>query len=197
MITKMNCKISKTLMNEFVISSPIGDLEIECCSIGLHGFKFKNFVNSSESSISKVTLKLIKHSNLNYESIKECLAYFETYFNLNQVDKSMLIDPSICWSSFCDNNSFREIVLKTLVSKVLIGQRVSYKELSSLAGRPNAQRAVGTVMGKNPIPFIIPCHRVVKSSNSKNQDQNIGNYGCGIEIKRWLLNYESLFQNKK
>ena len=190
----MNCKISTKLINEFIISTPIGDLEIDCCPIGLHGLKFKNFVYS-ELICGKVKLKSIKNSNLIYESVNECLSYFETYFNLNEIDISKLIDPSICWSSFCDHNSFRELILKTLTTQVLVGKRVSYKELSDLAGRPNAQRAVGTVMAKNPIPFIIPCHRVVKSSNSKNKNENIGNYGCGVEIKKWLLNYESLYSN--
>ncbi|MDD3777290.1 MAG: methylated-DNA--[protein]-cysteine S-methyltransferase [Actinomycetota bacterium] len=65
------------------------------------------------------------------------------------------------------------------------GQMVSYRELAGLSGSSKAWRAVGTVMGKNPIMIIIPCHRVIKSSGQA------GNYSAGIPIKHFLLQLES------
>ena len=69
-----------------------------------------------------------------------------------------------------------------------MGSTITYKNLGSLVGNQNAQRAVGSVMRKNPVCLVIPCHRVVKSGHN-----NIGNYTGGVEIKEWLLKYEKNF----
>lgn len=69
------------------------------------------------------------------------------------------------------------------------GTTITYKNLALLAGNLNAQRAVGSVMRKNPICLVIPCHRVVNSGENK-----IGNYSGGVEIKEWLLKYEQNFE---
>tara|TARA_B100000959_G_scaffold18261_1_gene17573 strand:- start:1550 stop:2029 length:480 start_codon:yes stop_codon:yes gene_type:complete len=67
--------------------------------------------------------------------------------------------------------------------KVERGKTVSYGELASLSGAPGAARAVGSAMAKNPIPLIIPCHRVVKC------DGSLGNFSGpgGVEQKRRML----------
>jgi methylated-DNA-[protein]-cysteine S-methyltransferase len=81
-------------------------------------------------------------------------------------------------------DGFRRTVLETLVSEVPWGETVSYGELAVLAGRPRAARAVGSAMRHNPIPFVIPCHRVIAAGNK------IGGYGGGsnaIPLKRALL----------
>jgi len=66
---------------------------------------------------------------------------------------------------------FRRTVLETLRREVGWGETVTYGELAELAGSPGAARAVGTVMASNPIPFVIPCHRVVAAGG------RIGGYG--------------------
>ncbi|MCG9479242.1 MAG: methylated-DNA--[protein]-cysteine S-methyltransferase [Actinomycetia bacterium] len=75
-------------------------------------------------------------------------------------------------------------VLNTL-KKVGYGQAVSYRRLAEMSGRPKAWRAVGSIMGKNPMMIVIPCHRVIKS------DGRPGNYSAGIPIKHFLLKLES------
>jgi O-6-methylguanine DNA methyltransferase len=64
------------------------------------------------------------------------------------------------------------------------GSTVSYRELAALAGRPAAQRAAGSVMARNPLPVILPCHRVVRS------DGTLGNYGDDPSWKARLLHLE-------
>lgn len=84
---------------------------------------------------------------------------------------------------------FRREVLDTLVREVPWGEVVSYGELAALAGRPRAARAVGSAMRNNPIPFVIPCHRVLAAGNK------IGGYGGGrnaIALKRELLAREGV-----
>ncbi|KLO23639.1 hypothetical protein X275_02090 [Marinitoga sp. 1197] len=82
-------------------------------------------------------------------------------------------------------NKFEKDVL-TALKKVKFGKVVSYKELAIISGYPNASRAVGTVMAKNTIPLILPCHRVIKNNC------NIGNYGGGSHWKKFFLEIEGI-----
>jgi methylated-DNA-[protein]-cysteine S-methyltransferase len=66
------------------------------------------------------------------------------------------------------------------------GQAISYKELAQRVGNPKASRAVGQANGANPIPLIIPCHRVVAANGS------LGGYSSGLDRKRWLLHHEGV-----
>jgi methylated-DNA-[protein]-cysteine S-methyltransferase len=72
------------------------------------------------------------------------------------------------------------------VKKITYGQTRSYQRIARQIGSPNAQRAVGQANGNNPIPLIIPCHRVV-CSNGK-----LGGYSEGVHIKKELLELERL-----
>lgn len=70
------------------------------------------------------------------------------------------------------------------VLTIPIGEVRSYKWVAKKAGRPKAFRAVGTILKNNPYPFIVPCHRVVKSS------KELGGYIFGLKEKRQLLDLE-------
>jgi methylated-DNA-[protein]-cysteine S-methyltransferase len=78
---------------------------------------------------------------------------------------------------------FARAVYETLLT-VPPGQTVSYGGLAEMAGFPRAARAVGTAMATNPVPIVIPCHRVVRS------DGNLGNYGDDPAWKAHLLAHE-------
>jgi methylated-DNA-[protein]-cysteine S-methyltransferase len=77
----------------------------------------------------------------------------------------------------------REILER--LAKVPYGQVTTYKSLALEAGNPRAARAVGTIMNRNPIPIVLPCHRVVGSNGS------LVGYGGGLERKRLLLDLEA------
>ncbi len=64
------------------------------------------------------------------------------------------------------------------------GQAISYRELARRVGSPKAFRAVGQANGRNPVPIIVPCHRVIAA------DGSLGGYASGLERKRWLLRHE-------
>jgi methylated-DNA-[protein]-cysteine S-methyltransferase len=81
------------------------------------------------------------------------------------------------------SRGYRLAVLEEL-SRVPFGQTVSYKDLAERTGKPNASRAVGTAMATNPIPIVVPCHRVLRSGGA------LGGYGGGLETKVWLLRHE-------
>jgi methylated-DNA-[protein]-cysteine S-methyltransferase len=64
------------------------------------------------------------------------------------------------------------------------GVTASYGEIAERAGSPRAYRAAGSALGRNPIPIIVPCHRVLLAGG------RIGNYGGGPQMKEWLLRLE-------
>lgn len=77
---------------------------------------------------------------------------------------------------------FQALVWKELM-QIPYGHVVSYGDLAKRIGKPNSARAVGNAVGANPIPIIVPCHRVVSS-------RGLGGYSSGIEIKKMLLRLE-------
>src|SRR5579884_755640 len=70
------------------------------------------------------------------------------------------------------------------LARVPYGQTTTYGTLAAKVGRPAAARAVGTVMNRNPLPIVLPCHRVVGASGS------LVGYAGGLEVKRRLLQLE-------
>lgn len=82
-----------------------------------------------------------------------------------------------------EGTPFQQTVWKELL-KIPYGETISYGELARRIGNPNASRAVGLANGSNPIPIIIPCHRVI-GSNGK-----LTGYGGGLPIKEKLLALE-------
>jgi methylated-DNA-[protein]-cysteine S-methyltransferase len=68
--------------------------------------------------------------------------------------------------------------------KIPAGTTVSYSQLAAVIGRPAAVRAVGAANGANPIPIVVPCHRVIGA------DDSLTGFGGGLERKRWLLAHE-------
>jgi methylated-DNA-[protein]-cysteine S-methyltransferase len=78
---------------------------------------------------------------------------------------------------------FHRRVLAEL-SRVEYGHTTTYGALAALVGSPRAARAVGTVMNRNPVPIVLPCHRVVGANGS------LTGYGGGLDRKEWLLRLE-------
>jgi O-6-methylguanine DNA methyltransferase len=72
------------------------------------------------------------------------------------------------------------------VASIPYGKTASYSEIAHLVGRPRAFRAVGAANGANPIPLVIPCHRVLGA------DGSLIGYGGGLDKKRWLLIHEGV-----
>jgi methylated-DNA-[protein]-cysteine S-methyltransferase len=77
---------------------------------------------------------------------------------------------------------YRRVLRAT--SKVPFGRVITYSDAAKRAGSPRAFRAAGSALGSNPIPIVVPCHRVIRSGG------DVGNYGGGPEMKKFLLEHE-------
>jgi methylated-DNA-[protein]-cysteine S-methyltransferase len=83
-----------------------------------------------------------------------------------------------------DGTEFQREVWREL-TRIPYGETISYGELARRVGRPRGPRAVGQANGRNPIPIIVPCHRVLASNG-------VGGYGGGLPMKRALLAVEGV-----
>lgn len=83
-----------------------------------------------------------------------------------------------------NGTEFQVSVLEAL-QKIPYGETVSYGEIAKRIGRPKAMRAVGAANGRNPIPIVVPCHRVIGSSG------DMTGFGGGIDTKEALLRLEA------
>ncbi|MEV7688482.1 methylated-DNA--[protein]-cysteine S-methyltransferase [Streptomyces bungoensis] len=92
-------------------------------------------------------------------------------------------DLPLDWSLI---SGFNRQVLRELASGVPYGTVVGYGDLAGRVGQPGGAQAVGAAMGANPLPVVVPCHRVVES------DGGIGGFGGGLETKRRLLALEGV-----
>ena len=82
-----------------------------------------------------------------------------------------------------NGTTFQQLVWEALRG-VKAGQTASYGELANRIGSPTAVRAVGAANGANPVPIIVPCHRIIGSNGT------LTGYGGGLPVKEWLLRHE-------
>jgi len=110
--------------------------------------------------------------------LEETLRQLREYFSGKRQVFDLPLDP--------EGTVFRRKVWRTLKERIPFGQCVSYGELARMAGVPKAARAVGSAMHNNPIPVIIPCHRVLAAG------EKIGGFGGGLPLKRKMLELEGV-----
>jgi methylated-DNA-[protein]-cysteine S-methyltransferase len=148
-------------------------------SLLLKGLSLKNraslvcrLVRRSKSEVGS-----IEFNKEYFKRVQEQIAaYFEgAYVNFSP-DIPLMLDGL---SPFCKS-------VLTTCKFVKFGQTINYGELAKKLGRPLASRAVGNALAKNPLPLIIPCHRVIRS------DGSLGNFSAigGLSLKRKLLAHE-------
>jgi methylated-DNA-[protein]-cysteine S-methyltransferase len=82
---------------------------------------------------------------------------------------------------------YRKVLRAT--ARIPYGQTRSYTDMAKRAGSPRAVRATGSALGSNPLPIIVPCHRVLRSGGA------LGGYGGGIEMKQTLLELEGALES--
>ncbi|MEU6260636.1 methylated-DNA--[protein]-cysteine S-methyltransferase [Streptomyces sp. NPDC047043] len=164
-----------------VVDSGIGPLLLAATREGLVNVVF----HATDAVRDKALVRLA--SRLGCEPVEapdspllaEAIRQVEAYFSGERRDFELPLD----WSLI---SGFNRQVLRELASGVPYGAVVGYGDLAGRVGQPGAAQAVGTAMGSNPLPVVVPCHRVVES------DGGIGGFGGGLETKRKLLALEGV-----
>ena len=156
-------------MNEFCfVNSPIGVLELEAESNFISRIKFRE----GDSLQLFKEIKKVGESPTLTEASKQIDEYFNGSRKLFEIPFKLNVPPF-----------YRKVLLE--VQKVNYGDVASYGKIAQMAGSNKATRVVGTANAKNPLPIIIPCHRIISSNN------NIGGYSGGLDKKLYLLDHES------
>ena len=110
---------------------------------------------------------------------RELSEYFEGRRHEFDLDLDWRLTPS----------GFYRRVLRAASRKLPFGTTASYGEVAGWAGNPRAYRAAGTALATNPIPIVVPCHRVLRAGGE------LGQYGGGPEMKEWLLRLEGAIRD--
>ena len=114
-------------------------------------------------------------TGLGSEVLAQAREQLNEYFARSRTTFDLPLDPA--------GSPFERRVWEALRA-IPYGSTVSYGELARRLGDPRATRAVGAANGKNPIPIIVPCHRVVGARGE------LTGFGGGLDRKRWLLEHE-------
>ncbi|EMB25532.1 methylated-DNA--[protein]-cysteine S-methyltransferase [Treponema denticola] len=150
--------------------SPIGKILIIADNSGLKELRFikrDSFINQLERTQNNFT----KTEEICKQTKEELKQYFEG--RLKQF--TVQLSP--------EGTDFQKSVWKELC-KIPYGKTLSYKQIAENLNNPKSCRAVGNANGKNPIPIIIPCHRVICTGGK------LGGFSAGLDRKRFLLSLE-------
>jgi methylated-DNA-[protein]-cysteine S-methyltransferase len=158
------------------IDSPVGSLLIAATDEGLVrvAYPSENHDAVLQTLADRISPRILAARDRMDLAARE----FDEYF----AGRRRAFDLALDWRLV---QGFRRIVLGTLATDVGYGRTASYGALAELAGNPKAVRAVGTACATNPLPVVVPCHRVIRS------DGSIGGYLGGPEAKQTLLSLEA------
>lgn len=135
------------------------------------------FIEEENNHITKVSFDKGSQENSNLTPlIKRTINELEEYFNGKRIIFTIPIAPR--------GTEFQQKVW-SILKEIPYGKTVSYLDIAKELGCNNKVRAVGNANGKNPILFIIPCHRVI------NHNGKLGGYAGGLLVKEKLLKFES------
>ena len=153
-----------------IIPSPLGKIYIEGSDAGLTRISFwKEDVSGPEAEAI--------HNNQIPDCLKDCAQQLTEYFAGTRKEFDLKLD-------FGDAPAFHKEVWK-MVKLIPYGRTRTYAEIAEIIDHQYAYRAVGHANGMNPLPIVIPCHRVI------GKDGSLTGYAYGLEMKRWLLSHES------
>jgi methylated-DNA-[protein]-cysteine S-methyltransferase len=158
-----------------VVDGPLGELLLAATDLGLVRVAFAGEGRDSvlQSLSDRISPRILEHPARLDAAARE----LEEYFAGHRRDFDVPLDWRL-------SSGFRSTVLHHL-PEIHYGQTATYAAVAQLAGNPKAVRAVGSACASNPLPVVVPCHRVVRS------DGTMGGYRGGVEAKRMLLALEA------
>jgi methylated-DNA-[protein]-cysteine S-methyltransferase len=157
------------------VESPFGELLLAATGRGLLRLAFPE--EDVDSVLERISRRLSPRIVEAPGRLQEARRELDEYFAGRRHSFELALDWSLVGGPFG-----RKVLRVT--SEIPYGGVLSYGEVAADAGSPRASRAAGNALGSNPIPIVVPCHRVLHSGGG------LGGYGGGLERKRWLLELE-------
>ena len=161
----------------FIYKWSLSDLYIAATSRGICKISFAK--NRTKAQFIE-SLKMDGRTDISYDTKKfnSVSSALDTYLKGESTRFDVPLD-------FIMGTDFQKNVWKELM-KIPYGRTVSYADIARRIKKPRAMRAVGSANGANPIPIIVPCHRVIQSNG------NLGGYSSGLDLKITLLKLEGV-----
>jgi methylated-DNA-[protein]-cysteine S-methyltransferase len=154
--------------------SPFGTLLLAATKRGLVRLAFPE--ESVDSMLERLAQRISPRIVEAPQALDDARRELDEYFSGRRRAFDLALDRQLM-------SPFGRRVLR-VTSAIPYGEHLSYAEVAADAGSPRGSRAAGNALGANPIPIVIPCHRVLRTGGT------LGGYGGGIERKRWLLELE-------
>lgn len=165
------------------IDTPVGPLGLAATADGLLNVVFHADAALAARCVGRLTGVLgsapAAPPSPCHDVLAEATAQLRAYFDGSLNTFTLALDWSL-------TSGFNRRTLRELLDHVPYGTLVAYQDLADRVGEPGAARAVGAAMGSNPLPVVVPCHRVVESNGG------LGGFGPGLEAKRTLLALEGV-----
>ncbi|MCL6733716.1 methylated-DNA--[protein]-cysteine S-methyltransferase [Streptomyces neyagawaensis] len=164
-----------------VVGTDIGPLLLAATDDGLVNVVFRATDSVRDKALDRLASRLGTQpvEAPGAPQLAEAIRQVDAYF----AGDRQVFELPLDWSLV---SGFNRQVLRELAVGVPFGSVVGYGDLARRVGQPGAAQAVGMAMGANPLPVVVPCHRVVES------DGGIGGFGGGLETKRKLLALEGV-----
>ena len=165
----MNSKqnmLNKRVRNDLVIASPVGKLRLVASEKGLVAIDVRNHTKQETTIDASAQAILIKTKK-----------QLEQYFAGTRTSFDVALD--LVGTEF-------QVQAWRALGRIPFGKTISYGQQAKNMKKPKAFRAVGSANGMNPVPIIVPCHRVVAS------DGSLGGYSLGLKMKKQLLAIEGV-----
>ncbi|XP_062319696.1 methylated-DNA--protein-cysteine methyltransferase isoform X2 [Osmerus eperlanus] len=167
--------------------SPLGKIQVSACENGVHTIQIIMDVAPTERTDEPPQSCVVSEGRAESSpELQRCVEWLQAYFSEPWTVGSLPL-PAFHHPAL-HGDTFTSRVLQTLLRDVKMGETVSYKRLAEMAGNPRASRAVGGAMRRNPVPLLVPCHRVITSSGQSGPYMR----GKGNHLKQWLLSHEQL-----
>ncbi|HEX6261399.1 MAG TPA: methylated-DNA--[protein]-cysteine S-methyltransferase [Actinomycetota bacterium] len=157
------------------VDSPFGRLIVAATRRGIVRLAYPGEADAVQELAERLTPRLVEAP----ERLDEARRELDDYFEGRRDRFDLAVDLSLVRGKFT-----RKVLRAT--SRIPFGRTLTYTEVATKAGSPRGSRAAGNALGSNPIPIVVPCHRVIHASGG------LGGYTGGLDRKEFLLRLEGV-----
>lgn len=159
------------MLQKTTLDTPIGRLTVVASAAGLCRIYFPAEGIASSLAREFPAQSVVPDAGFCRAAVQQLQEYFSGHRTRFTLELDLRVTPF-----------FRRVL--QAVAEIPYGQTASYSDIARQIGKPRAVRAVGLANARNPVPIVIPCHRVVGKNGA------LVGYGGGLSTKQWLLDWE-------